>query len=130
VGQRVPLPDRGAGDPTRKRPAARVGVGEPPPLTEAKVKPAGASDSQPKDKLGAGNGASSSNNARPTLGVKLSELTSVLANEKNLRGVHGLLVSDVDPGGLAFEAGLREDMVIERVNRTSTATLADFERVA
>jgi len=131
VGQTVQLTYLRDESNKMERHTASVSVGERPPLNEAKVKPAGASDSTPKDKIGggAGDGATSNSNARPTLGVKLSELTNVLANEKNLRNVHGLLVSDVDPGGLAFEAGLREDMVIERVNRASVATLADFERI-
>lgn len=66
---------------------------------------------------------------RPTLGIKLSELTTVLANEKNLKGVHGLLVTDVDPGGLAYDANIVENMVIQRVNRQPVNTLADFERI-
>ncbi len=66
---------------------------------------------------------------RPILGLTLSELTPQIANEKNLKGVRGLLVRDIDPGGLAFDAGLTEGAVIQRVNRTAVATLADFERV-
>src|SRR5215210_6824590 len=40
---------------------------------------------------------------RPTLGLTLSELTPQLANERNLKGVRGLLVRDVDQSGLAYE---------------------------
>ncbi|HEX8476567.1 MAG TPA: Do family serine endopeptidase [Pyrinomonadaceae bacterium] len=66
---------------------------------------------------------------RPVLGMTLSELTTQLANERKLSGVRGLLVKDVDESGLAYEAGLAENMVIQRVNRTPVTTLAEFERV-
>jgi serine protease Do len=66
---------------------------------------------------------------RPRLGLTLSELTPQLANERNLRGVRGLLVKDVDPSGLASEARVEENMVIVRVNRTPVNTIEDFERV-
>jgi S1-C subfamily serine protease len=42
--------------------------------------------------------------------------------------VRGLLVKDVDPAGLAHEADIRENMVIQRINRTPVNSLADFER--
>ncbi len=99
-----------------------VAVGERPPLTE-NDKSKSAPPPQPKEKPGA------PAFVRPALGVKLSELTNVLANEKNLRGVRGVLVTEVDPGGIAFDAGLKEDWVIQRVNRLPVASLADFERV-
>ena len=66
---------------------------------------------------------------RPKLGLTLSELTPQLAGERNLRGVRGLLVKDVDPSGLANEANIRENMVIQRVNRTQINSIEDFERV-
>jgi len=66
---------------------------------------------------------------RPTLGLTLSELTPQLANERNLKGVRGLLVRDVDQSGLAFEAQIGENMVIQRVNRITVNTLAEFEKV-
>ncbi|HYY43000.1 MAG TPA: trypsin-like peptidase domain-containing protein, partial [Pyrinomonadaceae bacterium] len=106
-----------------ERHTVSVAVGERPPITEVRPKPASTPDATPKEKPGG------SAVIRPVLGVKLSELTNVLANEKNLRGVRGLLVTEVDPGGLAADAGLREDYVIERVNRVPVAALADFERI-
>ena len=66
---------------------------------------------------------------RPQLGLTLSELTPQLANEKNLKGVQGLLVQDVDQSGIAYEANIAENMVIQRVNRLPVNTLADFERI-
>ncbi len=70
-----------------------------------------------------------SNPERPTLGLTLSELTPQLATERNLKNVRGLLVRDVDQSGLAFEADVRENMVVQRVNRVPVNTLAEFEQV-
>ncbi|HEY0171200.1 MAG TPA: trypsin-like peptidase domain-containing protein [Pyrinomonadaceae bacterium] len=66
---------------------------------------------------------------RPTLGLKLSELTPQIANERNLKGVRGLFVQDVDQAGIAFDAGVQKFMVIQRVNRQGVSTIEDFERV-
>jgi serine protease Do len=65
----------------------------------------------------------------PSLGIKVSELTPQIANERKLNGVRGLIVQDVDQAGLGFDAGLRRFMVIQRVNRQPVSTLADFERI-
>ena len=66
---------------------------------------------------------------RPHVFPKLSELTPQIANERNLKGVHGLYVQDVDPAGIASDAGVTKSMVIQRINRQSVATIEDFERV-
>jgi serine protease Do len=66
---------------------------------------------------------------RPTLGLELSELTPQIANEHNLSGVRGLYVKEVDPAGLASDAGLAKYMVVQRVNRQPVNTLDDFERI-
>jgi serine protease Do len=66
---------------------------------------------------------------RPALGLKLSELTPQIANERNLKGVRGLVVQDIDQAGIAFDAGLRRFQVIQRINRTAVSTLEEFERV-
>jgi serine protease Do len=66
---------------------------------------------------------------RPVLGLKLSELTPQIANERNLKGVRGLYVQDVDQAGIAFDAGVTKSMVIQRINRQPVGTIEDFERV-
>jgi serine protease Do len=66
---------------------------------------------------------------RPTLGLKVSELTAQLAAEKNLKGLRGVYVAEVEPGGLAEDAQLDEGMVIMRVNRIPVDTLADFQGI-
>ena len=67
--------------------------------------------------------------SRPTLGLKLSELTPQIANERSLKGVRGLFVQDVDQAGIAFDAGVQKFMVIQRINRQGVSTIEDFERV-
>jgi serine protease Do len=66
---------------------------------------------------------------RPVLGLKLSELTPQIANERNLKGVRGLFVQEVDQAGIAFDAGVQKSMVIQRINRQSVGSIEDFERV-
>jgi serine protease Do len=63
------------------------------------------------------------------IGLTLSELTPQLASSKRLVGVRGLLVTDVDLGSIADDAGLEQDNVILKINRVPVTTLADFERV-
>jgi serine protease Do len=66
---------------------------------------------------------------KPRLGLTLSELTPQLAGERGLKNVRGLLVKEVDPSGIAADAEIHENMVIQKVNRVAVNTLADFERV-
>lgn len=71
-------------------------------------------------------------NTSPRLGIKLTELTPQIAADMNMTGVRGLLVSEVDPSGIAADARpfpIREGEVILRINRTSVTTIADFQRV-
>ena len=71
------------------------------------------------------------------LGVTLAELTPQLMADRHLTNVQGLYVKEIDPNGLVAElrvppAGmpaLNEGDVINRINRTPVATLADFTRV-
>jgi serine protease Do len=109
-----------------ERRTVSVSVGERPPRSPEALPTPSSKPTTPKsnsDKPGTPTGD------RPTLGLTLSELTPQLANERNLKGVRGLLVRDVDQSGLAFEAQIGENMVIQRVNRIPVNTLAEFERV-
>lgn len=70
------------------------------------------------------------------LGITLAELTPQLIAEKQLTGVRGLYVKDVDPNGLAAEVRLPSGAqaigpgdVITRLNRLPVASLADFQRI-
>ncbi|HEX3560435.1 MAG TPA: trypsin-like peptidase domain-containing protein [Pyrinomonadaceae bacterium] len=108
-----------------ERRAASITVGErPAPRTSA----ADDGDGK-KGYVPVGPKNSSANSDRPALGLTLSELTPQIANERNLKGVRGLFVKDVDLAGLASDAGIEKNMVIERVNRQSVSTIEDFERI-
>ena len=79
----------------------------------------------PKGKEG-----STSNNLK--LGITLAEMTPQIAEERNLKGVRGLLVKDVDPNGIAADARpspVKEGEIILRINRVPVGSLADFQRV-
>ncbi|HWS86280.1 MAG TPA: trypsin-like peptidase domain-containing protein [Pyrinomonadaceae bacterium] len=112
-----------------ERRTTNVRIGERPARNspaegEAKpgAKPGKVEDAQP-------DGALKDKHERPVLGLKLSELTPQIANEQNLKGVRGLYVQQVDPAGIASDAGVTKNMVIQRINRQSVATIDDFERV-
>jgi serine protease Do len=70
-----------------------------------------------------------SNSGRLKLGLTLSELTPQLARERNLTGLQGLLIKDVDPSGIASDAGLRSGWVILKINRLHVTSLLQFEKV-
>ena len=111
-----------------ERRAASITVGErPAPRTSAGVEEEDNSGKKGPIILSPRN--SSANGSRPALGLTLSELTPQIANERNLKGVRGLFVKDVDQAGLAFDAGIEKYTVIERVNRQSVSTIEDFERI-
>jgi serine protease Do len=128
VGQTVPVAYlREVGGKLERR-TTSVTVGERPPRASAYLEDdsgdgkKGVVPISPKQ-----SGASASE--RPTLGLTLSELTPQIANERNLKGVSGLFVKDVDQAGIAFDAGVQKYMVIQRVNRQPVGTIADFERI-
>jgi serine protease Do len=136
VGEAVPVTYLREVSDRMERFQTKVTVGErPPPRTssaggEEEIKPG------PEDKPGKiqnlqqqGTPGSVEKFERPVLGLKLSELTPQIANERNLKGVRGLYVQDVDQAGIAYDAGVAKSMVIQRINRQSVASIEDFERV-
>ncbi len=123
VGQTVNLAYMRDVNGKMERRTASVAVGERPAASDSTEQTPATSDKPAQiKKLGA-------DDNKPRLGLTLSELTPQLANERGLKGVRGLLVKDVDPAGLASDAQISENMVIEKVNRVPVATLADFERI-
>ena len=109
---------------------ANVSVGERPRPTRDSSGPEREDEGgKPEIVKPGASGDGGSKNNRPVLGLKLSELTPQIANERNLKGVRGLFVQDVDQAGLAFDAGLQKFMVIQRVNRQPVSTIEDFERI-
>jgi serine protease Do len=111
-----------------ERHSTSVTVGErPPPRREAGVEPE--REGSPKLVKPKADDEEALKADRPTLGLKLSELTPQIATERSLKGVRGLFVQDVDQAGIAFDAGVQKFMVIQRINRQSVSTIEDFERV-
>jgi serine protease Do len=130
VGQSVPVVYLREVADKLERHSTSVTVGERP----ARGSAAGGNEAKPEEKPGRvenpqQEGAPAGKSDRPTLGLKLSELTPQIANERNLKGVRGLFVQDVDQAGIAFDAGVQKSMVIQRINRHPVATIEDFERV-
>jgi len=61
------------------------------------------------------------------LGVEVSELTDQLAKKLGYEGRNGVLVTEVDPRGVAAEVGIRSGMLILRVGKKPVATVEQFE---
>jgi serine protease Do len=61
------------------------------------------------------------------LGLEVTELTSDVAGQLGLPGSAGVVITAVDPNGLAAAAGLREGLVIARVGRRPVASVAEFK---
>ncbi|HEX8096969.1 MAG TPA: Do family serine endopeptidase [Pyrinomonadaceae bacterium] len=100
--------------------ALSVTLGERPNLLAARDK----DNSTTKTKDGQPNNAL-------RLGLTLAELTPQIASERNLTGLRGLLVKEVDPNGIAADARpfpVNEGEVITRINRVPVSTLAEFTR--
>ena len=122
VGQTVPVTFLRDANGKMERRTVNVTVGERP----SSLAPSDPyTPSTPKGKEGAPLG-------NLKLGITLAEMTTQAAEERNLKGVRGLLVKDVDPNGIAADARpipVKEGDVIVRINRVPVSTLADFQRV-
>lgn len=127
VGQQVSLTflrDTTSGQLERK--TVNVALGERPSPNRDWVPPA---KTTPKEGNPRGNAL--------RLGITLAELTPQLLADRHLTGVQGLFVKEIDPNGLIAEIrippsgaqALVEGDVINRINRTTVTSLADFQRV-
>ncbi|HSD34421.1 MAG TPA: PDZ domain-containing protein, partial [Alphaproteobacteria bacterium] len=66
-----------------------------------------------------------------TIGATLAPLTADLRQRYRLDDeVNGVVVTEVKPGGIAAEQGLREGDVIVSVNQTAVSAPADVEKLA
>jgi serine protease Do len=61
------------------------------------------------------------------LGIEIRPLTAEAVKSLRTKDVKGVVISTVKPGSLAEEAGMREGMVIERVNNQAVATPEQFK---
>ncbi len=62
------------------------------------------------------------------LGLTVQTLTRDLAKQLGFDDDHGAVVTNVEPGSLAEDAGIRSKDLIKEVGRTPVATAAEFER--
>jgi serine protease Do len=127
VGQQISLTFlRDTTNGKLEKKTVNVALGERPSLNRELVTPP---TTAPKETAPRGNAL--------RLGITLAELTPQLLADRHLTGVQGLFVKEIDPNGLIAEirippAGdpvLREGDVINRINRTTVTSLADFQRV-
>jgi serine protease Do len=62
-------------------------------------------------------------------GVEVDNLDAQTAREAHVpASVHGVIVTDVDEGSAAAQAGLKEGDVIQEVNRKTVTNVAEFDR--
>ncbi len=66
---------------------------------------------------------------RSLLGLEARPVTPELARQLNLRSTDGVVVTSVEEGGAAAEAGIQRGDVIRQINRQPVRTLADFQRL-
>ncbi len=62
------------------------------------------------------------------LGIEVESLTSEVAKQLGVDAKHGVVITDIQSGGLADRAGLTSGLVIVEVNRTPVKTLEDFRK--
>ncbi len=66
--------------------------------------------------------------AEPTLGLMVDEITPELAEELGLKDTSGVIVTQVDDGSPAAEAGLKPSDVILEVDQQPMANVRQFDR--
>jgi serine protease Do len=71
---------------------------------------------------------SDSRSERKTLGIQVQSLTPEIARDLGLRQETGVVVTGVEPGSAAADAGLRTGDVIQEVNRKPVRSLEDFSQ--
>jgi serine protease Do len=72
-------------------------------------------------------GAPSTERGRGKYGMSVQPLTPEIAEGAGVpRGTQGVIVTDVDPSGIAAESQLQEGDVIEKVNGTTVKTGEDL----
>lgn len=61
-------------------------------------------------------------------GLRVQELTPEIADQLGYGDDEGVVISDVEPGSPASEAGLRRGDLIKEINRTPIKSLADYNK--
>lgn len=73
------------------------------------------------------NGDSSSVKKSKMLGLEVAELTEDLAERLGFRGSAGVVITGIEPDGVAAEEGIRAGMLILRVGKTPVNSVTEFE---
>lgn len=68
-------------------------------------------------------------NVQTDFGMKLESITSDIAKRHNLSSTVGLLVTQIDPHGTAYAAGIRPGHVILTVNGEEVSSVDDFTKI-
>lgn len=71
--------------------------------------------------------AKAASEARTTLGIHVQDLTPELAGLFGIKPEAGILVADVEPGGLASQAGMQRGDVITKANDKNLQRAAELE---
>ncbi|HEV8642105.1 MAG TPA: Do family serine endopeptidase [Methylomirabilota bacterium] len=66
---------------------------------------------------------------RSLLGLEVRPVTPEVARQLNLRSTEGVVVTRIEDGGPAAEAGIQRGDVVREVNRQKVRSMADFERL-
>ena len=62
------------------------------------------------------------------LGLQLQEITPELARTHELPSDRGLIVTDLDPTGVAADAGIRRGDIILEINQSPVRTVSEFQK--
>jgi serine protease Do len=62
------------------------------------------------------------------LGLQLQEITPELARTHELASDRGLIVTDLDPAGVAAEAGIARGDIILEINQSPVRTISEFQK--
>ncbi len=62
------------------------------------------------------------------LGLQLQEITPELARTHELASDKGLIITDLDPAGVAADAGLRRGDIIMEINQSPVYTISAFQK--
>jgi serine protease Do len=86
---------------------------------------------QPKDMTASGESVKSEGKSTVLAGFEVQDLTAEIGSQLNLpRGTQGVVVSAVESGSAAEEAGIHRGDVIVELNRKAVRNIDDFQRLS
>ena len=87
-------------------------------------------DEQPKELAGGGGGSAAPSENEALSGLEVQQLTPDLADQLNLpHSLTGVVITTVEDGSLAEEAGVRAGDVMVEINRQAIKSLNDYQRI-